>query len=137
MESRAPAPAPLAMASGTEPRMKANEVIRIGRIRIRVACWAASSASLPCRRRSSAKETSRIAFLAARPTRSSRPICPNTSSGMPRKARNPTAPKIASGVASRITSGMRRLSYCPARKQKIMNTPRPKISGATLPAIFS
>ncbi len=33
--------------------------------------------------------------------------------------------------------GRRRDSYWPARKQKIMNTPRPKMIGAKLPAIFS
>ena len=36
-ELRAPAPAPVATASGITPRMKANEVIRIGRSRMRPA----------------------------------------------------------------------------------------------------
>ncbi len=137
METRALAPAPLAMASGIEPMMKAKEVMRIGRIRRRAASWAAFSASSPCRRRSSAKETSRIEFLAANPTRSRRPICPKMSRARPRKASDPTAPKIAIGVASRMTKGRRRDSYCPASSRKIISTPRPKISGAKPPATFS
>ena len=39
---RISAPAPVAMTSGTTPRMKANEVIRIGRSRSRTASSVAS-----------------------------------------------------------------------------------------------
>src|ERR1700747_249299 len=45
------APAPLAMTSGTTPRMKANEVIRIGRRRAIAASTAASNSGLPSRTR--------------------------------------------------------------------------------------
>ena len=44
---RISAPAPLATASGNTPRMKAKEVIRIGRRRMRAAAVAASSGSSP------------------------------------------------------------------------------------------
>ena len=44
---RISAPAPLAKASGTTPKMKAKEVIRIGRSRVRPASEAASCRSRP------------------------------------------------------------------------------------------
>ena len=44
---RSSAPAPIAQTSGVTPKMKANEVIRIGRSRIRVASTAASQRLRP------------------------------------------------------------------------------------------
>ncbi len=70
-----PAPAPDANSSGSEPRMKAKDVIRIGRKRSRAASLAAWRISVPCSRRSLANSTMRIAFLLARPMSSARPIC--------------------------------------------------------------
>ena len=48
-ELRALAPAPVASTSGSTPRMKAKEVIRIGRNRTREASTAASRIGLPSR----------------------------------------------------------------------------------------
>ena len=45
---RAPAPAPVEIASGSTPRMKASEVIRIGRNRSRAASSAAAEVDMPC-----------------------------------------------------------------------------------------
>ena len=64
---RASAPAPLAVSSGTTPRMKAKAVIRIGRKRSLAASSAASTSSLPCSCSIFANSTIRIAFFAARP----------------------------------------------------------------------
>ena len=76
MTCRDRAPAPLAMASGTQPRMKANEVIRIGRRRswapLRVA---STSDNSPFSYSILANSTIRMAFLAARPISITRPIC--------------------------------------------------------------
>ena len=47
-ELRAPAPAPVAYASGSTPRMNANDVMRIGRSRMRAASTAASTIDRPC-----------------------------------------------------------------------------------------
>ena len=47
-ERRAPELAPLASTSGSTPRMKANDVIRIGRSRRCAASMAASRTLLPC-----------------------------------------------------------------------------------------
>src|SRR5215213_9672685 len=65
IDLRALAPAPVAITSGTTERMKAIEVIRIGRKRARAAStadWAIGWPSLMCRSR--ATSTIRIAFLA-------------------------------------------------------------------------
>ena len=70
------APAPEAMASGTQPRMKANEVIRIGRRRRRAPSSVASiSDSLPFSASILANSTIRMAFFAASPISMTRPIC--------------------------------------------------------------
>ncbi len=68
------APAPLAMASGTQPRMKAKEVIRIGRSRSFAPVSAASATGLPRSYSILANSTMRIAFFAARPMSMTRPI---------------------------------------------------------------
>ena len=67
------APGPVAMASGTQPRMKANEVITIARSRRPAASIAASRGAMPWRTRSMANSQIRIAFFAARPTSVTRP----------------------------------------------------------------
>ncbi len=66
------APAPALTARGTQPRMKASEVITMGRKRRREACMAATSRLRPSRQDSTANSTMRMAFLAARPTRVTR-----------------------------------------------------------------
>jgi His/Glu/Gln/Arg/opine family amino acid ABC transporter permease subunit len=70
------APAPVCSTSGTTPRMKAIDVIRIGRSRVIAALMAASTVSAPsCSRRCRAVSTIRIAFLADSATSNTRPIC--------------------------------------------------------------
>ena len=64
---RLAAPAPLAMTSGTMPRMKARLVIMIGRRRSFTASITASSVDLPSASCSIANSTIRIAFFAASP----------------------------------------------------------------------
>ncbi len=73
-EWRAPAPAPVEKASGETPRMKASEVMRIGRSRRRAASSAAADGDNPSSDLSTAYSTIRIAFLAARPRSVTRPI---------------------------------------------------------------
>src|SRR5262249_4332811 len=64
IDTRALAPAPLASTSGTTPRMKANDVITIGRKRARAASVADSRIGFPDSRSSRASSTIRIAFWA-------------------------------------------------------------------------
>ena len=105
-----PAPAPWATASGSTPRMKAREVIRMGRRRMRAAIRAASAAVLPRSCSSLANSTIRMAFLAARPTVVSRPTWKNTSFTSPRSSMASTAPSTPSGTTSMTETGMDQLS---------------------------
>ena len=73
-DCRISAPAPVATASGATPRMKAKEVIRIGRSRVRAACTAPSSGVAPSSSFWRANSTIKIAFFAARPTSTTKPI---------------------------------------------------------------
>ena len=72
---RAPAPAPVAIASGNVPRMNANDVIRMGRSRRLAPSFAACTIDNPRSRASFANSTMRIAFFAARPISMINPIC--------------------------------------------------------------
>ena len=75
MERRAAAPAPVANTRGSTPRMKAIDVITIGRKRVRAASTAAASMASPSSSRSSrANSTMRIAFLLDSAISRTRPI---------------------------------------------------------------
>jgi hypothetical protein len=64
----------VASTSGTTPKMKANEVIKMGRNRVHAASSAASAMGLPSRRRRSlATSTIRMAFFAESAISSTRP----------------------------------------------------------------
>ena len=104
------APAPEAVQSGTQPRMKAKEVIKMGRRRIRAPVSAASTRGLPFSYSSLANSTMRIAFLAARPMSITRPICAYTLFTMSRMSKVAKAPKTAMGVLSRTLNGRDQLS---------------------------
>ncbi len=67
------APGPEAIASGTQPRPKASEVMTMARMRARAASFAASSTDMPARTCSMATSQIRIAFFADRPTSVTRP----------------------------------------------------------------
>ncbi len=66
IERRAAAPAPVAKTSGSTPRMKAKEVMTIGRNRRRAASTAASTTSRPSARCWRAYSTMRMPFLLPR-----------------------------------------------------------------------
>ena len=68
-------PAPLPKISGVTPAMKAIEVIRMGRSRMRQAWITASSTFSPASSISLANSTMRMAFLHARPTSTTKAIC--------------------------------------------------------------
>ena len=74
-DCRLAADAPLAIASGMQPRMKASEVMMIGRSRSLAAPIAASYGDIPSfSRNSTANSKIRIAFLAASAISTVRPI---------------------------------------------------------------
>ena len=68
------APAPEAIHNGADPKMKANEVIRMGRKRKRAPSSAASIKSRPFSNSALANSTIKIAFFAARPISTISPI---------------------------------------------------------------
>ena len=115
MAVRPPAPAPVAIASGITPRMKASEVIRIGRRRWRAAVTVASISSIPWSWFSLANSTIRMAFLAASPTVVSKPTWKNTSLLKPRNKVASTVPMMPSGTTSITATGIDQLSYSAAR----------------------
>ena len=79
---RATDPAPVAVHNGTQPRINANEVIRIGRKRSRAPSNAASIRLFPFSNSSLANSTIRIAFFAASPMSMTKPICEYTSASI-------------------------------------------------------
>ncbi len=62
------APAPVAVAIGTQPRINAIEVMTIGLIRKRAASTADSTTDMPACRLSTANSIIKMAFFADRPT---------------------------------------------------------------------
>src|SRR5262245_14689882 len=120
MDLRALAPAPVASTNGSTPRMKANDVIRIGRNRVRAASTAASRSGLPsCKCCSRATSTIRIAFFADSARSKTSPIWVYRLSATPRLLSARTGPTRESGTASSTENGRNQLSYCPARTRYI------------------
>ena len=110
-ELRLYAPAPVAWAIGKTPKTNAKEVIRIGRSRWRAASLAESMMLIPCFSISSTpNSTIRMAFFVSKPISITKPICPNTSSGIS-SIQSPTmAPKVARGTVRMMTMGRIQLS---------------------------
>src|SRR5215467_7819793 len=125
-DCRISAPAPVATASGATPKMKAREVIRIGRRRVRAACTAASLEATPSSSFWRANSTIRMAFLAARPTRTTKPICARMSMGMARASRPVIEASRHIGTIRTIASGSFQLSYCATRTRKTKRAAVPK-----------
>ena len=134
-ERRISAPAPVATTSGTTPRMKANEVIRIGRSRSRDASSVASKRGLPSSSCSClANSTIRIAFLHARPTSTTRPICTKMLTSRCVHSTPATEQSRHSGTTRITASGSDQLSYSAASARNTHTTASAKTYIAVLPA---
>jgi hypothetical protein len=107
---RLAAPAPVAITSGTMPRMKASDVMMIGRSRSWTAFNVASMVLLPLASSSIANSTIRIAFFAARPMIVISPTLKYTSADIPRDIVNTTEPSTPRGTTSSTASGTAQLS---------------------------
>ena len=95
--------------------MNANDVIRIGRRRMRAGFDGRVDDRHALSLRScSANSTIRIEFLAARPISMTSPTWQNTSFVNPRSNCALSAPNTASGTPSRMMNGSTQLSYCAA-----------------------
>ena len=115
MAIRPCAPSPEAIVSGSRPRMVEALVIRIGRRRCSEACSMASRLFSPASCFWLANSPIRIPFLATRPISMMMPIWLNMFIVCPLAAMNTSAPAMASGTVSMMTSGSLKLSNCAAR----------------------
>src|SRR5271157_2608493 len=105
--------------------MKANEVMRMGRRRMRAASTAASRTERPLWRNCSANSTIRIPFLLASPMSITNPIWQYTSFNCPRADCAISAPIMAMGTLSRMMKGRMKLSYCAESVRYTSNKPSP------------
>ena len=109
--------APLAVTSGTRPRMNAMLVIITARNRVFAPNCAASEIDSPASRRSLANSTIRMPFFAASAISTTRPICAYRSSASPaicmpmNDPRMPTLTDISTGT------GITQLSYSATRNR--------------------
>ncbi|MNZ58165.1 hypothetical protein D3C78_761670 [compost metagenome] len=132
MTPRTSAPAPWPRISGIVPAIKAMEVITIGRKRRRHASSAASMIPFPWISSSRANSTIRIAFLQARPIRTTRPTCTNTLLSPPVSQTPNSAESIVIGTISITASGSVQLSYSAASTRNASST----ATGKTISAVF-
>ena len=95
--------------------MKAMLVIRMGRRRSLAASTAAAAGDMPSSTFTLANSTIRMAFFAARPISTMRPICVNTLLSLPTSQTPVSADNSVSGTIRITAKGSRKLSYCAAR----------------------
>src|SRR6516165_10182518 len=110
MAMRLAAPAPVATASGNVPKMKAIEVMRMGRNRSCAACKAASAKDAPCSKKARANSTMRMAFLVASPMVVNSPTWKYTPLSSPRNSVARMAPMMPSGMTRITAAGIDQLS---------------------------
>ncbi len=138
MVERATLAAPVASASGNTPRIKASEVISIGRRRRLTASRVALITGIPLSTRSFANSTIRMAFFAERPINVIKPICAYTLfTDLGIKVNVSMAPNIPSGTASKTEKGTYQLSYNAARNKNTNTIDNAKIKIVLLPAFTS
>ena len=109
--------APLAVTSGTRPRMKAMLVIITARNRVCAPSRAASFNGLPASRCSLANSTMRMPFLAASAISTTRPICAYKSSASPVICKPTNAPRMPTLTDSSTGTGITQLSYSATRNR--------------------
>ena len=134
MACRISAPAPLENTRGTTPMMNANDVMRMGRSRMRQASSAASTVERPRSCSSRANSTIRMAFLQARPTSTRNPIWVKMLLS-PRVTHTPVMAKSRHIGTIRMTaSGSVQLSYWAASTRNASSTQSGKTNAAVFPA---
>ena len=113
--------------------MNANEVIRIGRSRSRHASSIASRRARPACSRTLANSTIRIAFFAASPTSTIRPICVSRLLSWPRIENADHGEQDAQRDDQDDASGSDQLSNCAASVRKTKTTESAKTTTAVSP----
>ncbi len=134
MATRISAPAPLAIISGSTPKANANEVIKIGRNRNRLASMTASSRFWPASCNWRANSTIRMAFLHARPISTTMPIWVKRLLSKPRAHTPRMAKSRLRGTTRMMASGSDQLSYWAASTRKTISTHSGRMRIAVLPA---
>src|SRR5690606_1019105 len=132
------APAPVDNINGMIPKIKAKDVMIMGRNLSFTASRVASSNGIPISTRSFANSTIKIAFLEARPIIVTKPICAYillSNAGMNNKVR--IAPNTPKGTDSKIEKGTDQLSYSDANNRNTNTIHNAKIIIVMLPDCFS
>src|SRR5262249_51240566 len=115
---RAAAPDPEENHNGKQPAMNASDVINKGRRRKRVPSSAASKSPRPFSNSIFANSTIRIAFFAARPITTIRPICAYTQKPKPQNKIPKKAPKNAIATTKKPENGSDQLPKSAAKIKK-------------------
>ena len=106
----------------------------IGRNRSRAASTVASMSGLPSSNNCLANSTIRMAFFAARPTSTRKPICTKISIGSDATIMPTTAQSKHMGTTRITAKGSRQLSYLAASTRKIAPTPRANMMTTCAPS---
>ncbi len=130
---RISAPAPSDITNGTTPRMKANDVIMIGRSRSCTASRVARRESAPSSRCAFANSTIRMAFLQAKPTSTIKPICVKMLMSIFAMTTPAMAQSRHIGTTRMTASGSDQLSYWAASTRNTSTTASRNTHMAVLP----
>src|SRR5438067_4153356 len=133
---RISAPAPEATHNGTTPRMNANDVIRIGLRRSFDASLVASNTERPSMCNCLANSTTRIAFLHARPTSTTRPICTKMLSELLVYSTPAREHSTHKGTTRMTASGNVQLSYSADSARNTHNTASANTMPVVLPSLI-
>jgi hypothetical protein len=131
------APAPLAIASGTQPKPNASEVMTMARKRAPAAASAASRADIPAWTCAIATSQMRIAFFAESPTSVTRPTWKYTSFSSPTSHVSSSAPSTEIGIVSTTAIGSVHFSNCAASSRNTRINPNTNAELDVLPDSFS
>ncbi|MCY1459574.1 hypothetical protein D9M71_770590 [compost metagenome] len=115
--------------------MNASEVIRIGRKRKRQASTTAVTMACPSCSNWRATSTMRMAFFAAKPTSTMKPIWVRMLISRPIRRTPPAAANRHIGTINRMARGRLQLPYCAANTRYTNTTHSGKTRRPMLPAV--
>ena len=124
-------PSPMPKADGNMPAPMASVVMIMGLARLWPASTIASTRSMPCFTRSTAKSTSMMPFLATMPISINMPMTTGIESAWFVNNNAPTTPPIESGKANTMANGWKKLPNSNIKMPSMMTTP----SKAALPKL--
>ncbi|MOA00607.1 hypothetical protein D3C78_1199790 [compost metagenome] len=128
-------PSPTPSAEGNMPADMAMEVMMIGRARLRPASTMACTRSMPCRRISMAKSTSRMAFFVTMPISIRMPMRTGMESAFCVMMSATATPPMASGSENRMVKGW--MTSLNSRMSTTSTSIRPSSMAFTKPCCIS